>query len=57
MRRQARVGEFRANVHPRGTGVAVDLPGAYAEAALRATRVVGLQVAGVDMLESREVPR
>jgi ribosomal protein S6--L-glutamate ligase len=57
MRRQARVGEFRANVHRGGTGVAVDLPGAYAEAALRATRVVGLQVAGVDMLESREGPK
>ncbi len=57
MRRQARVGEFRSNVHRGGTGVAVDLPGEYAAAALRATRVMGLQVSGVDMLESRHGPK
>ena len=57
MRRQARVGEFRSNVHRGGTGVAVDLPEAYKATALRATRVMGLQVAGVDMLESREGPK
>lgn len=57
MRRQARVGEFRANVHRGGTGVVVALPQEYAAAALRATRVMGLQVGGVDMLESREGPK
>jgi ribosomal protein S6--L-glutamate ligase len=57
MRRQARVGEFRSNVHRGGTGVVVDLPEEYKRAALRATRVMGLQVAGVDMLESRGGPK
>jgi ribosomal protein S6--L-glutamate ligase len=57
MRRQARVGEFRSNVHRGGTGVAVDLSPAYRAAALRATRVLGLRVAGVDMLESRTGPK
>jgi ribosomal protein S6--L-glutamate ligase len=57
MRRQARLGEFRSNVHRGGTGVAVDLPAEYQHAALRATRVMGLQVAGVDMLESRRGPK
>ena len=57
MRRQARVGEFRSNVHRGGTGVVVELPEAYKAAALRATRIMGLQLAGVDMLESREGPK
>ncbi len=57
MRRQARLGEFRSNVHRGGTGAVVDLPEAYARAALRATEVMGLQLAGVDMLESRGGPK
>jgi ribosomal protein S6--L-glutamate ligase len=57
MRRQARIGEFRANVHRGGTGVAADLAGEYTRAALRATRTMGLQLAGVDMLESRQGPK
>jgi len=57
MRRQARVGEFRSNFHRGGTGVVVDLPSEYAAAALRATRVMGLQVGGVDILESRDGPK
>ncbi|HXH29087.1 MAG TPA: RimK family alpha-L-glutamate ligase, partial [Candidatus Polarisedimenticolia bacterium] len=57
MRRQARLGEFRSNVHRGATGVVVDLPRAYQQAALRATRAMGLQVAGVDMLESGAGPK
>ena len=57
MRRQARIGEFRANVHRGGTGVAVALSEEYARVALRATRAMGLQLAGVDMLESRQGPK
>lgn len=57
MRRQARIGEFRANMHRGGTGVAATLSEEYARAALRATRAMGLQVAGVDMLESRDGPK
>lgn len=57
MRRQARVGEFRSNVHRGATGVAVDLPPEYISAALRATRAMRLQLAGVDLLESRRGPQ
>jgi ribosomal protein S6--L-glutamate ligase len=57
MRRQARLGEFRSNVHRGATGAAVDLPEAYQRAALRATEVMGLQVAGVDLLESGGGPK
>jgi ribosomal protein S6--L-glutamate ligase len=35
----------------------MELPSAYAEAAVRAARLVGLELAGVDMLEGREGPR
>jgi ribosomal protein S6--L-glutamate ligase len=57
MRRQARVGEFRSNVHRGATGTPVDLPAEYALAAVRATRAMHLQVAGVDLLESRGGPK
>jgi ribosomal protein S6--L-glutamate ligase len=56
MRRQARLGEFRSNVHRGGTGTAVDLPPDHVRAALRATRAMHLHVAGVDLLESRGGP-
>jgi ribosomal protein S6--L-glutamate ligase len=57
MRRQARLGEFRSNVHRGATGVPIDLPEEYQRAALRATEVMGLQVAGVDLLESGSGPK
>lgn len=57
MRRQARLGEFRSNVHRGATGVAIELAGEYQQAALRATEVMGLQVAGVDLLESSAGPK
>ena len=56
MRRSARHGEFRSNLHRGGAGTAIDLPAEYAEAAVRAARVLGLDVAGVDLLESRAGP-
>jgi ribosomal protein S6--L-glutamate ligase len=57
MRRTAREGEFRSNIHRGGEGQALDLPSAYAEAAVKAARVIGLEVAGVDMLESKDGPK
>jgi len=56
MRREARRGEFRSNLHRGGFGTALPLPGDYAEAAVRAARLVGLDVAGVDLLESKAGP-
>jgi ribosomal protein S6--L-glutamate ligase len=57
MRRTAREGEFRSNIHRGGEGQALELPRAYAEAAVKAARVIGLEVAGVDMLESKDGPK
>ncbi len=57
MRRTARTGEFRSNLHRGGEGVAVELPQPYREAAVKAARVIGLEVAGVDMLESHAGPK
>ncbi|MBI5068912.1 MAG: RimK family alpha-L-glutamate ligase [Deltaproteobacteria bacterium] len=57
MRRTARTGEFRSNLHRGGEGQALELPAEYAEVAVKATRVIGLEVAGVDMLESRTGPK
>jgi len=57
MRRTARTGEFRSNLHRGGEGQAVELGPEYQEVAVKATRVIGLEVAGVDMLESRTGPK
>ncbi|MFT4585563.1 MAG: ribosomal protein S6--L-glutamate ligase [Gammaproteobacteria bacterium] len=57
MRRTAQGQEFRSNVHRGGTAEAVDLPDEYRETAVRATQILGLQVAGVDMLEGSDGPQ
>jgi ribosomal protein S6--L-glutamate ligase len=57
MRRRAKRGEFRSNLHRGGRGKAVKLARAYREAAVTAARIVGLEVAGVDMLETRDGPK
>jgi ribosomal protein S6--L-glutamate ligase len=56
MRRTARAGEFRSNIHRGGVAEAMALDREYAEAAVKAARVMGLEVAGVDMLEARSGP-
>jgi ribosomal protein S6--L-glutamate ligase len=56
MRRQARPGEFRSNLHRGGSASSVSLSSAEVDAALRAARVMGLNVAGVDLLRSRRGP-
>lgn len=50
-------GEFRSNLHRGGRGEAVDLPPAYEEEAIRAARAMGLEIAGVDLLESLGGPK
>jgi len=57
MRRQARTGEFRSNIHRGGEAQPLDLPPDYAVAAVKAARVIGLEVAGVDMLEAKTGPK
>jgi ribosomal protein S6--L-glutamate ligase len=57
MRRQAREGEFRSNLHRGGEGKPIELRPGYADAAVRATRIMGLELAGVDMLETKSGPK
>ena len=56
MRRKARGREFRSNYHLNGTVEKVDISPEYAEIACRAARVLGLNVAGVDLLEGNDGP-
>jgi ribosomal protein S6--L-glutamate ligase len=56
MRREAPEDEFRANVHLGATTVAVRLDDTMRELALKTVDVMGLRVAGVDILESDRGP-
>lgn len=56
MRRQAVAGEFRSNIHRGGKAATVRLPAEYRRTALAAARVLGLRVAGVDLIESKAGP-
>ncbi len=56
MRRTAEGDEFRSNVHRGGTVEAVTLTPEYERAAVRSAQIMGLRVAGVDMLEGNEGP-
>jgi ribosomal protein S6--L-glutamate ligase len=52
----ARGSDFRSNVHRGGTGERVALDAAFERAAVDATKVFGLDIAGVDLLESSDGP-
>jgi ribosomal protein S6--L-glutamate ligase len=56
MKRQAKEGEFRSNLHQGGTASVVRLNAEEKETALRAAKAMGLGVAGVDMLQSKRGP-
>ncbi len=56
MRRMAQGSEFRSNVHRGGTTEAVSLDPVYERTAVRAAQIMGLRVAGVDMLEGADGP-
>ena len=56
MRRQASEGEFRSNLHRGGKAHKIKLTPAEVDTALRAARVMGLGVAGVDLLRSKRGP-
>jgi len=57
MRRVAQGQEFRSNVHRGGIAEAVELSDEYRETAVRAAQILGLRVAGVDMLEGKDGPQ
>jgi len=56
MRRVAKDDEFRSNVHRGGAVERVDLDPEYEKLAVRAAQIMGLRVAGVDMLEGAHGP-
>ena len=57
MRRVAQGQEFRSNVHRGGLTEVVELDDQYKETAIRATKIMGLGSAGVDMLEGKDGPQ
>ncbi|MEZ4219216.1 MAG: 30S ribosomal protein S6--L-glutamate ligase [Myxococcota bacterium] len=58
MRRVAQGGEFRSNVHRGGRAEAIArLDPEFERTALHAAQIMGLRVAGVDMLEAADGPR
>ncbi|MEO8365768.1 MAG: 30S ribosomal protein S6--L-glutamate ligase [Pseudoxanthomonas sp.] len=56
MRRQAPEGDFRSNLHRGGTAERVDASPDDQDVAVRAARVLGLNVAGVDLIRSDRGP-
>jgi len=57
MRRVAQGQEFRSNVHRGGIAELVELDEVYTETAVRCAQILGLNVAGVDMLEGADGPQ
>ena len=57
MRRRAQGQEFRSNVHRGGVTEAVELDPVYEKTAVKAAQIMGLRIAGVDMLESEQGPQ
>ncbi|MCA8940859.1 MAG: 30S ribosomal protein S6--L-glutamate ligase, partial [Planctomycetes bacterium] len=56
MQRTAAVGEFRSNVHRGGTAQTVKLMPEERKMVIRATKIMGLDVAGVDFMRSNHGP-
>mgnify|MGYP001057985808 CR=1 FL=1 len=56
MKRQAKDGEFRSNLHRGGTASIIKLTRKESAAAILAVKKLGLGVAGVDMLQSKRGP-
>jgi ribosomal protein S6--L-glutamate ligase len=56
MKRQGKEGEFRSNLHRGGSASVITLTDEEEIAALKATKAMGLGIAGVDMLQSSRGP-
>lgn len=56
MKRQAKEGEFRSNLHRGGTADIIKLSAEEERAALEAAKALGLGIAGVDLLQSDRGP-
>jgi len=56
MKRQAKPGEFRSNLHRGGSASPIRITPQERSTATHAARIMGLNVAGVDILRSRRGP-
>lgn len=56
MKRQGKKGEFRSNLHRGGSAEVIELSEDEENAALKAARVMGLGICGVDLLQSNHGP-
>ncbi len=56
MKRQGKEGEFRSNLHRGGEGEMIELTHEERDAALCASKALGLSISGVDMLRSTRGP-
>ncbi|MGB1038819.1 MAG: RimK family alpha-L-glutamate ligase, partial [Bacteroidia bacterium] len=57
MKRQGKEGEFRSNLHRGGSASIIELSEEEENTALKAAKVLGLGIAGVDMLQSSTGPK
>ena len=57
MKRQGKEGEFRSNLHRGGSAQIIELSEDEEHAALKAAKAMGLGIAGVDMLQSKDGPK
>lgn len=57
IKRQASSDDFRANIHSGGSGTAVKITPEEKKIAISATKLLGLQVAGVDIIRSNDGPK
>jgi len=56
IQREAAPGEFRANIHQGGTASIVKITPAERSLAIKAAKILGLKVAGVDIIRSKNGP-
>jgi ribosomal protein S6--L-glutamate ligase len=54
MQRTAQEGEFRANIHLGASGKMIKITHQEEEIAIKASKLLGLQIAGVDMVRSAD---
>lgn len=57
MKRQAKLGDFRSNLHQGGEASPVKISSDEREMAVKAVKALGLQVAGVDILRAHDGPK
>lgn len=56
MKRQAKPGEFRSNLHRGGAASLIKITAEERDMATRAAKIIGLNIAGVDMIRSKRGP-